>query len=141
MMDVRMIGWIVAFEVFAIVVVVNGDQEEQKTQQPEQTTIELLMRDKLTHAQAVLGGIVTEDYDKIVEHAEMMGLISRATSWHAIDTDDYRSHSKRFQQMSSRLLDSAKKKNRGAVTLHYLQLTISCIECHQYMGSLQNEGS
>jgi hypothetical protein len=135
MMLVRTIGWIIAFVVFAFVVAVNGEQEEQKTQQPEKTTVELLMRDKLTHSQAILNGVVTEDYDKIAKYAEMMGLISRATSWHVIDNDDYRSHSKRFQQISSRLLDSAKKKNRGEVTLQYLQLTISCIECHQYIGT------
>ena len=133
----RTIGWIIAFVAFAFVLAVNGEQEEQKTAQTEKTTVELLMRDKLTHTQAILDGIVTEDYVKIVEHAKLMGLISRATTWHVIDNDDYRSRSKRFQQISSRLLDSAKKKNQGAVTLQYLQLTISCIECHQYMRSLR----
>jgi hypothetical protein len=133
----RTIGWIIAFVVFAFVLAVNGEQEEQKTPQTEKTTVELLMRDKLTHTQGILDGIVTEDYVKIVEHAKLMGLISRATTWHVIDNDDYRSRSKRFQQISSRLLDSAKKKNQGAVTLQYLQLTTSCIECHQYMRSLR----
>jgi cytochrome c556 len=80
---------------------------------------------------------VTEDFDKIAKHAEKMGWISRAAGWHVIDNDDYRSRSKRFQQISSRLLDSAKKKNQGVVTLQYLQLTTSCIECHQYMRSLR----
>ena len=136
-MLVRTIGWIVAFVVFAIVLAANGEQKDQKTPQPEKTTVELLMRDKTTYHQAILDGIVTEDYDKIVEYAEMMRLISRATTWHVIDNDDYRSRSKRFQQISSRLLDSAKKKNQGAVTLQYLQLTLSCIECHQYIRSLK----
>ena len=137
MIFTRTIGWIIAFMVFAFVLAVNGEQEEQKIEKTEKTTVELLMRDKLTHTQAILNGIVTEDYAEIIEHAKLIGLISQATTWHAIDNDHYRSRSKRFQQLSNRLLESAKEKNQGAVTLQYLQLTISCIECHQYLRSLR----
>jgi hypothetical protein len=131
----KLIGWFVAVVVFVLVVVAHGEQKEQKAEQSEKTTVELLMQDKLEHVKSVLDGMVNEDYDKISEHAEMLGLISRAASWHVVDLDEYDSFSDRFQQASTKLLGAAKQENRDAVTLQYLQLTLSCIECHQYLHS------
>ena len=137
-MMIRLLGWGLAVVFFLFVIAASGEQAEPQSGKPAKTNVQSLMRDKLTHAQSVLDGIVTDDYDKVVEQAEMMRIISRAASWQAIDTDEYRNHSDRFQRITTELSDAAKAQNRDAVTLQYLKLTIGCIECHQYIHQLQN---
>ena len=139
-MMIRFIGWWLAAAVFVLVVAASGEQTDDNQQQPATTNVQQLMRDKLTHAQYVLDGIVTEDYEKIAEHADMMRIISRATSWQAVDTDAYRSYSDRFQRITSKLVEAAQKQKRDAITLQYLQLTIGCIECHQYIRDEETRG-
>ena len=81
------------------------DQTEQpspKKKTRSQSNVQFLMRDKLEHAQNVLEGIITEDYEKVVESADWMRMIGRAASWQAIDTDEYRRHSEHFQSAAIR---------------------------------------
>lgn len=134
-MLIRTIGWFLAAAFFVLVVVASGEQKEQPGNDSSKTNVQVLMRDKLNHAQAVLDGIVTEDYGKIVEHADIMHDISRAASWQALDTDEYKDHSRRFQRTTMKLKNAAEQENRDAVTLQHLQLTIGCIECHQYLNN------
>ena len=132
-MIIRVIGWFLAAAFFVLVVVASGEQKEEQSKDSSKTNVQALMRDKLTHAQSVLDGIVTEDYEKIIEHADMMRDISRAASWQAIETHEYEDLSNRFQRTTTKLKQAAEQQNHDAVTLQYLQLTMGCIECHQYI--------
>ena len=105
--------------------------------EPPKTNVQVLMRDKLTHAQSVLDGLVTDDFEKIAKAADMMQIIGRAASWQAIKTNAYKTHSDRFAKTTSKLAQAAENTNRDGVLLQYLQLTTSCVECHQYIREQQ----
>lgn len=108
-------------------------QTDSQTNSPGKTNVQLLMREKLDHAQAVLEGVVTGDYDQIAESAEWMRMASQAASWQAIDTEEYRRHSDNFRQMAERLRDQANEQNLDASTLQHVKLTLGCIDCHRYI--------
>jgi hypothetical protein len=94
---------------------------------------QMLMRDKLTHASRVLEGLSMEDFGKIAEAANMMGVISRAAAWHIIPTEEYSRMSKNFQEQARDLERHAKEKNLDAASLDYMRITLTCVQCHNYI--------
>jgi len=94
---------------------------------------QLLMRDKLAYATKALEGLSMEDYSKIAEAGNMMGIISRAAAWHVIPTDRYSVLSKNFQEQSRDLERHAKEKNLDAAALDYTRITLTCVQCHAYI--------
>jgi len=94
---------------------------------------QLLMRDKLSFATKALEGLSMEDYGKIAEAGNMMGVISRAASWHVIPTEQYVRMSKNFQEQAADLERHAKDKNLDAASLDYTRITLTCVQCHNYI--------
>ena len=93
----------------------------------------VMMREKLVAASKALEGLSLEDFTKIAESAERMRIISRAASWHVIDSEDYARYSKNFQQEASDLKRHAEQKNLDAATLDYVRLTTNSVECHKHL--------
>jgi hypothetical protein len=92
---------------------------------------QVLMRDKLTHANAVLEGLTAPDFAKIVENAKMLRMISKAASWHVLDSDEYTRMSKDFQEQTTDLERHAKDKNLDAAALDYMRISMTCVGCHK----------
>lgn len=116
-----------------LIVAYHAYSQDKAARHVDKSNVQVLMRDKLSHMQGVLDGVVTEEYEKIGEHAEMLRMIGQAASWQAMDTEEYRVHSKRYARLASRLTQAAEKEDHNAVLLQYLQLNISCVDCHQYI--------
>jgi hypothetical protein len=112
---------------------VTGQPPEQVDKAPRGN--QLLMRDKLNFANMALEGLSTEKFDKIMEAGKMMGMISRAASWHVIPTPEYTLMSKNFQEQAKDLMRHAEEKNLDAASLDYMRITMTCVQCHKYMRS------
>lgn len=97
------------------------------------TSNQLLMRDKLSFATRALEGLSMEDFDKIAEAGNMMGIISRAAAWHIIPTEQYSRMSKNFQEQARDMERHAKEKNLDAASLDYVRITLTCVQCHDYI--------
>lgn len=78
---------------------------------------QVLMRDKLTSANDALYGLALENFDKVAASAEMMRLISKAVSWHVLDSDVYNQYSKNVQEQAADLECHAMEKNLDAASL------------------------
>jgi hypothetical protein len=105
----------------------------------EPTTPKVLMRDKLTYAKDALDGLSVEDFDKVAKSAEMLRMISRASSWYVLDSDEYRRHSKDFQEQAADLQRHAKDKNLDAAALDYMRISLTCVQCHKYVREARRE--
>src|SRR4051794_13917687 len=79
-----------------------------------ETTTQVLMRDKLEAAHGVLDGLALGDFQKIAHHADMLRKISRATTWHQSNSEEFLYYAKNFQNASDALLDGAKSKDLEA---------------------------
>lgn len=106
--------------------------EPVKDKEPATANISTFMRLKLSHSQQVLEGIALEDFEQIAKHSQSMRLLSEDEKWMVFQTPEYRQHSLEFQQICRKLQTSAEAKNLDGVALAYVQMTMSCVNCHKY---------
>ncbi len=100
---------------------------------PAETPIERFMAQKLTHAQDVLEGLVTEDFDQIGKAAAEMQTLSQAAEWQVLRTPSYDLFSKEFQSACTQLEKAAKDENTDAASLAYIRVTLTCLSCHKHV--------
>lgn len=93
----------------------------------------LAMRAKLSYSQAVLHGLVTEDFDRIGQNARQMLKMSAAAQWPSSGDKVYRHLSEDFRRQCEKLAALAKARNLEGAHYTYLSLTTSCIHCHNYV--------
>ena len=93
-------------------------------------TTQALMRQKLENAHGLLEGIIREDYALIIKYGEALANISRATTWHKLDSEDFMVHARNFQASTDYLLEQARAKNIEGVALGYVRVTLDCMRCH-----------
>ncbi len=104
-----------------------------------------VMQRKLTHAQKVLEGLATEDFEKIRISAEGIRDCIKDETWRINDTEKYLTFSDNFLRQTEAMREAAKKKNIDSATLAYVGMTLSCVKCHQHLrdergGALRVEG-
>jgi hypothetical protein len=103
------------------------------------TSNQLLMRDKLTYANEALDGLATEDFAKVAKSGEMLRMISRAASWHVVNSEEYSHLSKNFQEQAADLVRHAHDKNLDASALDYMRMSLTCIQCHKYLRDVRKK--
>ena len=100
---------------------------------PLPRTVAPVMKAKVAHAQAVLEGIALEDFDQIHDNARSLMALSRSADWLVHRTIAYEIYSEEFKRITQRLQIHAEKHNLHAVTLAYMELTMTCVKCHTHM--------
>ena len=94
---------------------------------------EVLMRAKLASSQRVLEGILAEDFTLIARGAKEMKKISEAAEWPRSRDKIYEHYAAEFRRQCNKLEHLANKTNREGVSFTYLQMTTTCIDCHNYV--------
>jgi len=110
---------------------IGRTQDEPKRLKTDQLAD--FMRMKLIHAQKVLEGLTTEDYNMIAKHSQELSLLSQATNWQVLQTDEYLTQSVEFRRAADALTQAAEDKNLDAAALRYMDVTMKCIICHKYV--------
>ena len=100
-------------------------------QKPDKVSV--FMRAKLLNSQKIIEGLATEDFDLIAKNAQQMSLLSLAEDWQVLETPEYNQHSMEFRRIADALTDAAKKKNLDGAALHYVDVTLKCVNCHKYV--------
>lgn len=95
--------------------------------------IRLFMRAKLTSSQKLLEGLVIEDFGKIEKGAQEMLLLSKGNNWPRTEDKIYNHFNQAFQMQCEKIAELAKQENLEGVKFSYLQLTTSCVDCHNYV--------
>jgi hypothetical protein len=91
-----------------------------------------LMQEKLKHSQRLLEGLATADFAKITQNAEELMRISKVAEWAAIKTPEYELHTNSFRQALETTMQKARAKSVDGAALGYVDLTLTCVRCHQY---------
>lgn len=97
-----------------------------------------LMADKLRFSQRILEGIALADFAKISQSAEDLIGLSRSAEWFAIKTPRYELNSNEFRRAADALIAKSKAKNLDGVVLAYMDLTMTCVRCHQYVREVRD---
>lgn len=107
-------------------VAIGQSQEPKKDRDP-------IMRKKLEHAQKVLEGIAVKDFDLIEKHADNLMILSKKAEWKVLPTPQYTLRSDEFRRNAEDLVKAAKDKNIDGAALAYVQMTMSCVNCHKHV--------
>lgn len=94
--------------------------------------LDVFMRRKLELSRETLQGIVTEDFPMIKRSAEGLEKMSRQAEWEVFRMDEYNHLSAEFRRIARSLAKQAEKKNIDGAALAYMQMTMSCVECHKF---------
>ncbi len=101
--------------------------------QRDKNAVQAFMRGKLDAAKNVVEGLVNEDYEEILLGADQMRVMSKRAEWNALRTEQYVESSDDFQRATSALAKAAKNKNLDAASLAWVQVTMTCINCHKHV--------
>src|SRR5262245_60293742 len=88
------------------------------------------MREKLELSQRVLEGLATEDYALMISKGTRLSAMTKGADWRLFENPDYEQQSLLFRHQVDALVKAAKDKNLDAVTLAYVRMTMSCVDCH-----------
>jgi cytochrome c556 len=96
------------------------------------------MTRKLQCAQKLLEGIALSDFDMTARNAEELMQLANRAEWAAYKTARYELHSNEFRRAAETIIQKSKAKNIDGVTLAYMDLTMSCVRCHQYVREVRD---
>jgi hypothetical protein len=91
------------------------------------------MRMKLNYTQNILEGLSTRDFGLIISGAEEVERITQAEAWNSNDFADYQKISDELRSVATHLKKAGQKSNLEAAALRYFELTMKCMDCHQYL--------
>ena len=104
----------------------------------QRDTVGVFMRAKLDHSQKVLEGLTTEDFEMISKSAAQMEVLSQEAAWQVLQTPEYRQQSLEFRRATKSLKSAADKEDLNGAALAYVDLTMKCVKCHQYVRTVRN---
>ena len=113
----------------------HGPAQNAKDKQdpPPLPSEQQVMQVKLKRAQAVLEALVKEDFKSLEQYAGSLAEISRATAFlRAYKTEEYELLARVFQKSADTLAAKSRDKNLDGATLAYLDMTQSCVACHNH---------
>jgi len=92
-----------------------------------------VMERKLKYSQQVLTGLALKDFDIIDDSSKELMTCLKDATWRINDTKEYLLHSNEFLRQIESLQKAAKKKNIDAATVAYVEMTFTCVKCHEHL--------
>ena len=89
------------------------------------------MKKKLEYSERILAGLTSEDFELVAKNARSMNALGYLEKWVRGNTAEYRGQLKIFQKANEQLIDMADDENLDGAALAYVQLTLSCVNCHK----------
>ena len=117
-----------AFALAFIPLAVSGQDKRDKDE-----ILAEMMQKKLKSAHLVLDGVALGDFKKIANGGEELTRLAKSETWQLIRSPLYERHSADFVRTTENLVKKAKEKNMDGAALAYVEMTLSCVRCHQYV--------
>jgi hypothetical protein len=92
---------------------------------------ESLMRQKLVHAQQLLSALAIGDFEDMKAQAKELQRISLEARWSQPQSPAYGEYGDDFRSSLERLAASADKQNIDGAALNYVQVVLTCVQCHK----------
>jgi hypothetical protein len=124
---------VIATAVIGAVLLVTPSRADEKPKPKDDPKKPTVMQRKLAHSQKVLEGLATKDFKKIDTGADGLIECVKDATWKINDTEKYLVYSNDFLRRAQGLKKAAKDKNIDAAALAYVDMTLTCVKCHQYL--------
>lgn len=108
-------------------------QDKKKQEEKQEPILAQFMRKKLGGSNKVLKGLMTDDFNQIEEGADALMKMSLAEEWRVSKDPSYARFSLSYQDTVRKLKTKAKKGNIDGAALAWMDVTMSCIECHEWV--------
>ncbi len=110
--------------------------DEPKKSEPskeDKAKLHTLMLRKLDCAKNLLEAITKRDHKTVKKNADTLVEITKDPAWKALSTEEYQTFTDDFRHNAEMLAKNAKDENYDGASLTYVELTMSCLNCHKYM--------
>ncbi len=108
-------------------------KKDEKQDQKKEPILARFMRQKLGASNKVLKGLVTDDFEEIEKGADALMKMSLAEEWRVSNDPSYARFSLDYQHTVRKLKAKAKKGTIDGSALAWVDVTMSCIECHEWI--------
>ena len=99
-----------------------------------QPPLNRVMKTKLAHSQAILGGVVTSNWTVLDRESRALALAVRDPAWGAALTEpEYLRQSDAFSRSLQDLIEASTKRDLESAANAQIALTASCVRCHVQM--------
>lgn len=105
---------------------------QDKKKDRDEILAEMMLK-KLKSAHLVLDGVAVGNFKMMTDGGEELIRLAKSETWQLIRSPYYERHSKDFIRSAENLVKKAKEKNADGAALAYVELTLSCVRCHQYV--------
>jgi hypothetical protein len=92
-----------------------------------------LMADKLKSSQSLLEGLALSNFNQLSDNAQELLRISATEEWVAYKTPKYELFTNEFRRAAEKIIEKSKVKNLDGAALGYVELTMTCVRCHEYV--------
>lgn len=92
-----------------------------------------LMKKKLALSQKILEGLALEDFDKVKAGADDLITVRQQAAFMVGKTAKYEVYANDFQKHLEEIQKQAKKKSVEGAALGYVEMTLTCVRCHQHV--------
>jgi hypothetical protein len=103
---------------------------------PRKIAMKAFMRKKLTSSQDIIEGLALEDFDLIEKGAKQLKAMSAAAEFMTIDDPLYKDHADDFRRVVAKMEKAAREKRIDGATLGFMDMTMSCVECHKFVRTI-----
>jgi len=101
----------------------RGEKDEQKAS--------FWMKKKLEYSGQILSGLTSNDFDQIAKSAKSMNALGYLEQRVRANSSGYREQFRIFRSANRQLVEMAEDENLDGAALAYVQLTLSCVNCHK----------
>jgi hypothetical protein len=98
-----------------------------------QSPVETLMKAKAGYAHRLLDAVVMADLETARDQAFRLKAVAETADWNVLDTEEYAQATEAFVRATDNLLRAASSRKIEAAALAYVEVTLSCVHCHQYV--------
>ncbi len=99
----------------------------------EKKKVNVVMKKKLKYAQAALKAVARQDFGEISGAAASLTALSHQGDWQVVKHEQYLTYSNDFRRAVAAMSTAAKSKNIDGAALGYVQMTLSCVNCHKWI--------
>ena len=122
-----------------LALMIRADEKPAKKEEfkrPDRKVVKELMGKKLVHSQKLLSALVMNELDKSGNEAETLIKIRKEAVWMIVKTKEYDMWSSEFNKSAEKIVKASKDKNLDAAKLGYLEMKMTCFNCHTYVSDL-----
>lgn len=110
-------------------------QSTKKDSKAKKPIISKFMRKKMNASNKILEGLVVNRLDLVTEGSTVLLSMSEEEKWRASTNIIYLQHSEEFKRSVKKMNKKAKEGSLDGASLAWIDVTMSCIECHEWVRS------